>query len=97
MSITVLLTAQTKPEMEKEFKDFIEKCLTETRSYDGCISIDIYEDANKKGNFVFYENWENINAYEAYLNWRVEQGVMDKIGAMLATAPDIKYYDRVDI
>lgn len=97
MSITVLLTAQTKPEMENQFKEFIKKCLTETRSYKGCISIDIYEDASEKGNFVFYENWESIKAYETYLNWRVGQGVMDEIGAMLATAPEIKYYDRVSI
>ncbi len=97
MSITVLLTAQTRPEMVEKFTVFIEKCLTETRSYAGCISIDIYEDANKKGSFVFYENWASIDAYETYLNWRTEQGVMDKIGAMLATAPEINYYDRVDI
>jgi quinol monooxygenase YgiN len=97
MSITVLLTAQTRPEIVEKFTLFIAKCLTETRSYDGCISIDIYEDADKKGCFVFYEKWESIDAYEAYLNWRTEQGVMDEIGAMLANAPEINYYNRVDI
>ena len=97
MSVTVLLTAQVKPNKEEEFVTLVAKCLKETRLYDGFINIEIYEDKITKGSFVFYEKWVNIKAYEAYLSWRTEQGVMDEIGAMLTTAPLINYYDLVDI
>ena len=94
MPVTVLLLAQAQPDKINSFKAYIGKCLPETRSYDGCINIDIYEDHHKKGSFVFYENWENINAYEAYLEYREKQGVMEEIGSMLVSPPEIIYYNR---
>ena len=97
MPVTVLLLAQAKLDKVDDFKNYIAKCLPETRSYDGCINIDIYENNTNKGSFVFYENWESVNAYEAYLEYRVKQGVMDDIASMLLDAPKITYYKRVDI
>jgi quinol monooxygenase YgiN len=78
-------------------KAYIAKLLPETRAYNGCINIDIYEDNSKKGSFVFYENWSNINSYEAYLEYRENQGVMEEIGSMLINSPEITYYNRVAI
>ncbi|HFC93298.1 MAG TPA: antibiotic biosynthesis monooxygenase [Leucothrix mucor] len=97
MPVTVILQAQAKPADIENFKTYIAKCLPETRSYNGCINIDIYEDKNNKGSFIFYEYWESVNAYEAYLEYRTKQGVMEKIGSMLITPPEITYYDKVAI
>lgn len=97
MPVTVLLLAQAKPEKADKLKVYIAKCLPETRSYDGCINIDIYEDIDNKGSLVFYENWESINEYETYLEYRVTQGVMEEIGSMLINPPKITYYKRVAI
>ena len=74
MSVTIILRAHAKPADIENFKTYIAKCLPETRSYNGCINIDIYEDKSNKGSFVFYENWESVNAYEAYLEYRTKQG-----------------------
>ncbi len=97
MPLTIILQSQAKPDEIENFKTYIAKCLPETRSYNGCINIDIYEDRGKKGIFIFYENWESVNAYETYLEYRTKQGVMDKIGSMLMKSPEITYYSRVDI
>ena len=97
MPVTVLLLAKAKPEKVEKLKAYIAKHLPETRSYDGCLNIDIYEDINNKGALVFYENWESVNSYEAYLEHRVNQGVMEEIGSMLINPPEITYYERVAI
>lgn len=97
MSATVILRAKVKPDNIGEFKDFIANCLPETRSYTGCINIDIYEECSHNGYFVFYENWDSFESYEAYLAFRSEQGVMDELSAFLSTPPEIVYYNRVDI
>ena len=97
MFATILLRAKAKPEKIKELKRLLAKYLPETRSYEGCIDIIIYEENDKEGIFVFYENWENFYAYERYLDYRTKQGVMDEIGALLTGAPEITYYNRVDI
>ena len=97
MTATVILRAQAKPDKLDELKTFIAKCLPETRSYKGCINIDIFEETCQKGNFIFYENWDSFESYEVYLEYRTKQGVMDEIGSMLIGAPEITYYGRVDI
>lgn len=97
MAITVLLFAQAKPGKDEELKVLMAKCLTKTRVYPGCIDIGIYEETEQKGALVFYENWESKEAYLSYLSWRTEQGVMDKIGALLVSAPEINYYNRLAI
>ncbi|GEM_PF-1994704 len=97
MSVTVLLTAQAKADQVDAFKAYIAKCLPETRSYRGCLNIDIYEAHDSNGYFVFYENWDSVAAYESYLDYRVKQGVMQEIGTMLITEPEIVYYNRLNI
>lgn len=97
MAITVLLSAQTHPDKYEALEALLAKCLPKTRAYAGCIGIDIYEDVEQKGKLVFYENWESKNAYLAYLNWRTEQGVMEEIGSLLVSPPEIKYYDKLPI
>jgi quinol monooxygenase YgiN len=97
MQATVILRVKTKPDNINEFKEFIAKCLPETRLCKGCINIDIYEECSQNGYFVFYENWDSFASYEAYLSYRTEQGVMDKLSAFLSAPPEIVYYNRVDI
>ena len=97
MPVTVLLLAQAKPEKVGNLKSYIAKCLPETRLYEGCINIDIYEDIDNQGSLVFYENWESVNMYETYLEYRTTQGVMEEIGSMLINPPEITYYKRVEI
>ncbi len=96
MAITVFLFAKAKKGKDDALKSLITQCLPETRKYSGCISIDIYEN-DKQGGLVFYEKWETKADYHAYLNWRTEQGVMDEIGALLISPPDIQYYNHIDI
>jgi len=97
MAITVLLRAQAKPRQSELFKHLLESLLPETRRFEGFIHIAILEANRSVGSFVFYEQWETIEAYEYYLSYRTEQGVMDKIAALLVDAPDITYYNDLQI
>ncbi|MCG8427705.1 MAG: antibiotic biosynthesis monooxygenase [Chromatiales bacterium] len=97
MTATVLLSGVAQPDKIDELKALLERCLVETRAYPGFISINIYEDIESPGSFVFYEKWETIKAYEAYLTWRTSQGIMEKIGNLLTSPPDIRYYNLLDI
>ena len=52
MSITVTLTFSIKPERADEFKALMESLLPDTRAYDGCLRVDVYQDQDNPGNII---------------------------------------------
>lgn len=96
MSITVLLELQAKPEAADELKAVFKEILPDTRAYDGCQGVDVFGNMDDGSNLVLYERWDTRQHYETYLAWRTETGALEKLSAMLAGPPSIRYYDRVD-
>ena len=96
MSILVLLEAQVKSEDVSDMKSYLAEILPDTRAYDGCERIGVYFDIEDTCNMVLVEHWDSRAHYEKYLAWRTETGVLDKIGAMLAGPPNIRYFERID-
>lgn len=96
MGCVVLLEIQAKPERAREAVEFFKKNLPDTRSYDGCQSVDVYDNMDKPGNIVVYERWDSRPQYEKYLAWRTESGTMDAFGAMLEGPPSIRFFAGVD-
>ena len=59
MSTVVLLEIQVKPEAIDEMKAFLKRILPDTRTYDGCLGVDIYGNLDDTGNLVFYQRWDS--------------------------------------
>ncbi len=97
MSVIVLVDMQVKPEAVGEMKSNLKKILPDTRAYDGCQSVDIYGNIDDSGNLVFYEHWESRKHHESYMAWRKETGTMNQMFAMVAGAPSIRYFERIDV
>ena len=96
MSVLVLLEAQVKSEDVSDMKSYLAEILPDTRAYDGCQRIDVYFNTEDTGNMVLVEHWDSRAHYEKYLAWRTETGVLDKMGAMFAGPPSIRYFERID-
>jgi len=44
MAVTVTLAFSVKPERAEEFKSLLKELLPDTRAYDGCQRVDVYQD-----------------------------------------------------
>ncbi len=97
MTCTVLLEIQLKPDVIDTAKGAFKELLPDTRAYDGCKNIDVVENQENPGNLVLVESWESRAKYEKYLAWRVETGALEKMAAMCAGEPSIRYFDTVDV
>ena len=97
MSVMVLVDTQIKSEEISNMKSILDEILPDTRAYDGCQSLDVYFNMDDTGNMVMVECWDSRAHYEKYLNWRTETGVMEKVIAMLAEPPSIRYFDKTDL
>ncbi|MFC1984459.1 putative quinol monooxygenase [Chloroflexota bacterium] len=96
MGILILLEAQAKPADISDVKSYMAEIIPDTRTYDGCQKIDVYFNTEHTDSMVAVEHWDSRAHYEKYLTWRKETGVLDKLDAMLAGPPSIRYFERID-
>jgi quinol monooxygenase YgiN len=96
MSVIVTLEAELKEGCREDLVTMLREFLPVTRHYKGFIRISI--NFQRENNTVlFFEEWESVEVYEAYLAWRGETGVMDRLGSVFTSAPTIRYFDREDV
>lgn len=96
MSLTVLVEFQAKPEATHDLKTFFKEILPDTRKYQGCQSIYLYNNQQDANQLILIEQWDSHSHYDKYLAWRKETGVLDRIGGMLDSPPSIRYFERID-
>ena len=96
MSTMVLIELQVKPEAVNDMKALMKELLPDTRAYDGCQSVELYDNLDATGNLVLYEQWDSREHQQRYLDWRAKTGVLDKLGAKLVAQPNIRYFDRLE-
>ena len=56
--------------------DMFRAVLGDTRAYDGCIKVDVYEDRGSS-TITLVEEWETLANQQKYLGWRIETGIQE--------------------
>ena len=89
---TVKATFTFKDQASKErFLAFCngEKGLGVTRKWDGCISVDCYEEHDNPMCVVIWQKWETPANHESYVKFRHEDGSFDFLGELISSPPEI--------
>ncbi len=86
-----------KPERTEEFKSLLKQLLPGTRAYDGCQSVDVYQDQDDPGLIHLVEDWRFKAHQQRYQAWRDETGIAETVGPFLASEPRFNYFDKQDI
>ena len=82
MKNLVIVSFPAKEGMMDNLKETLKVALPETRNFDGCISVETYEE--KSLNTIhLIEDWESLDHQAKYLNWRVETGLLDVLDPLL--------------
>ena len=65
-----------------EMAEVFKASLGATRSFDGCIDLDVYveESANT---YTLIEEWESVAHYDAYLQWRIDTGIKEATARLI--------------
>jgi quinol monooxygenase YgiN len=56
--------------------DMFRAVLGDTRAYDGCVKVDVYEDEGNN-TITLVEEWESLAHQQKYLGWRIETGIQE--------------------
>ena len=95
MSIIVLVNLSIKGESIEEFKEYFKKIIPETRSYEGCQGIQLYQNTESQTKFTIHAKWTSEEAQKKYMAWRKETGEFEKLSPMLSEPFSMQYYDIV--
>lgn len=97
MAVTVVVELSAKPDCAEALKSLWREIMADTRAYDGCIDIYVYENQDEPDNFVLIENWDSRAHYDRYLAWRAETGLVEQVTSMCSGDLRFGFYDRSDI
>ena len=82
MKNLVIAEFKAQPGKAEELTNIFNEALVDTRAFDGCLSIDLYYE-EKTNTFTMLENWESLNHYEKYLQWRIDTGIQEVMDPVL--------------
>ena len=66
-----------------------ERGLSVTRGWDGCVSIDCFEDAANDLQVVIWQKWASKENHESYVKFRHDDGSFDFLGELISSPPEI--------
>ena len=67
MPLTLIAHIHAKPDQIDLVKAELEKLIPITRAEDGCIDYDLHQDNENPAHFMFYENWESRDLWQAHM------------------------------
>ena len=97
MAITVMLEFSVLVERAEEFKILLSELLPDTRSYEGCLKVEVYQGHDNPGIIYLVEDWESKVHQQKYQAWRDESGIAEVVGLFLVEEPRFNYFDKQDI
>ena len=82
MKNLVIVSFPAKAGSLETLKEAMRRALPDTRIFDGCLSVNTFiEESTNTIHLI--EDWESLNHQAAYLNWRVETGLLDNLDLFL--------------
>jgi quinol monooxygenase YgiN len=97
MTCQVILELTAKDGSYDELRKYFIDIISDTRSFQGCVSVDFVRNQDDPNQLVILEKWDTRKDYEAYFAWRQETGVLDELGKMAAGAPQLRFFDPMGV
>ena len=87
MKNVVIADFKVKADKVQEMADVFKEALVVTRDFDGCLGIDVYYE-DKTNTYTLIEDWDSLDQYETYLQWRIDTGIADLLNPILESGWD---------
>lgn len=91
--LTLAVILEAKPGKEVELREALTALLAPTRLEDGCIDYEFHLDPQNPGRFMFYENWESREQWDAHMETDHIKGFIEIAGDLIANDVDLTHWD----
>ena len=96
MSTTVILEIRTNPGTANEMLTMLKDILPDTRNYDGCVSVDVFQNQDDADTLIIMGKWQSKVHFETYLDWRNETGIFERFSEMIEGPPNTHFFNDTD-
>jgi quinol monooxygenase YgiN len=69
-ALTIVADITAKPDKIDLVRGELEKLLAPTRAEKGCLQYDMHQDNENPAHFLFFENWESRDLWQAHMGSR---------------------------
>ena len=66
--LTIVANIHANPDQIDLVRTELGKLIAITRAEEGCIQYDLHQDNENPGHFLFYENWESRELWQAHMS-----------------------------
>ena len=66
--LTIIADIRANPDQIDLVRAELEKLISITQAEEGCIQYDLHRDNEDPAHFLFYENWESRELWQAHMN-----------------------------
>ena len=92
--ITVVANIRAKTDRIEFVKEELVKLIDTTLSEEGCINYDLHQNNDNPAHFLFYENWESRELWQAH---NVNRHLKDYFAATEGSIEDFTVYEMTKI
>ena len=91
--IVIHVALNIKPENKETLLNFAKYEVAEARKFDGCNTFTVYADTQVDNRYVLYEQWETIEAFEAYKASDLFKKSGEVLFPIIDGKPESSYFD----
>ena len=66
--LTIVANIKAKADRIDLVKSELEKLIETTRAEEGCVQYDLHQDNDNPAHFLFFENWESRDLWQAHMD-----------------------------
>jgi quinol monooxygenase YgiN len=89
MTVTVVLDMKLKTDSLDATLEGLRQGLPETRNFEGCQSLHVYQDEDDPSHLIIVEEWDRREDQQRYWAWQEERGAVEGMAEMLQRPPEI--------
>ena len=93
MTVKVIFELKLKYGKTSELIQMVREALPATRQYDGCKHVDLCLGLDDTTQVILTQEWGSKEKHLAYIQFRTEDGSLDKIRALVTEEPKMSYLD----
>lgn len=82
MKVISILECQFKPDCIEAGTKWLARALSATRAFDGCLGVEVIQDAANPGRLIAVEQWASLEHDRAYRAWREGDGKIEDGGEL---------------
>lgn len=96
MTEPLLIEFSIRPEKLDGFLTFLTDIIADTRTFEGCEHVEVWEEEGTPGSVLLYQVWESRAKQEEYSAWRAETGTLNRLGEFLTGAAKVRWLKKHD-